>query len=161
MRFIYSSSVRKEVLSFHRPGPLGFSVRPKRRLIIEWSVLYTVTVSELFTLPNRWRLKSQKSSRKDLVGLRLLHVNVFSNGFWSGQISPRSRLICTFFYIRERFCVQGPGNELFSREHVIQNRESTSLVSAVSPVFIPPHLHLQHMRMAAHLPALEFFIACQ
>lgn len=77
------------------------------------------------------------------------------------QISPRSRLIWTFFYIGERFCMQGPGNELFSREHVIQNRESTSRVSAVSPVFIPPHLHLQNMRMAAHLPALEFFIACQ
>ena len=75
--------------------------------------------------------------------------------------SPRSRLIWTFFYICERFCLQGPGNELFSREHVIQNRESTSRVSAVSAVFIPPHLHLQHMRMAAHLPALEFFIACQ
>ena len=29
MRFIYSSSVRKEMLSFHRPGPLEFSVRPK------------------------------------------------------------------------------------------------------------------------------------
>ena len=38
IRFIYSLSVRRCVLSFQKPGPLGFVAVLMRTVIIEWSV---------------------------------------------------------------------------------------------------------------------------
>ena len=50
------------------------------------------------------------------------------------------------------------GQKKHEREHVIQNRESTSRVHTwESRVYLALHLHLRHLRMAAQLPAGIFY----
>ena len=118
LRSMYSISDRKEMFSFHRPGPLGFSVTPKLRVIIEWSVLYPGKISELVTLPYTPRLMRKKACRQDMSGLRLLHVYLVTSGFSSRQISPRSRLIWTFLISASAF-----GWEVLARPPYLSNSE--------------------------------------
>ena len=92
IRPTYSSSNRKEVFNFQKPGPLGFALFARWIDIKEWSVLYpgNTCMSALVRAVLKLELVKKKSKRQCMSGFLLLQVNILASGLKQRQMSMRS-----------------------------------------------------------------------
>ena len=96
IRFTYSLSNKKEVLSFQKPGPLWFVLFVRCSVIREWSVLKPGKMSAFVIVVLRLELVKKKSRRQCISGFLLLQVNLLASGFRICQISTRSNKLTVY-----------------------------------------------------------------
>ena len=131
---IYSSSANNEAFSFQKPGPLGFELFIRVRVMREWSDLKPVKISALVTAGIKLELIKKKSKRHFISGQLLLQVKCLASGLSMRHMSTKSKESIMYLAFSKDF------------SFVTGLPPCLSFCTSKTKLKSPPHTHSSHSK---------------